>query len=162
MKACICVSMEQADGLSWNAEPFLSLCGELSEGVCIRPLPWRCRPRMRPTRAPSCLCPALPPPSSLQRWPSESLDRCRVVSAGPPAHRKRNVQCSDMEPVPTRCISDVKISSSSYVQIMRMNRTSLRLFTCRERAVLGGTLATSPCSFLFLNLRKYSWMRKVA
>ena len=24
------------------------------------------------------------------------------------------------------------------------------------------TLATSPCSFLFLNLRKYSWMRKVA
>ena len=34
--------------------------------------------------------------------------------------------------------------------------------TCRERAVLAGTFATRPCSFLFLNLRKYSWIRKVA
>lgn len=44
--------------------------------------------------------------------------------------------------------------------MIKINKTCL--CTCRERAVLGGTLATSPCSFLFLNLRKYSWMRKVA
>lgn len=52
--------------------------------------------------------------------------------------------------------------TNMYRFMIKINKTSVCLCTCRERAVFGGTLATSPCSFLFLNLRKYSWMRKVA
>ncbi len=65
----------------------------VSEGVCIRPLPWRYRPRMQPTQAPSGLYPAPPPRSGLQRWLSESLDQCHAASAGPPTHRPNTLKC---------------------------------------------------------------------
>lgn len=154
---------------------------------------------MRPTQAPSSLCPAPPPRSGLQRWPSESRDRCHAMSAGPPTHRQDKLQCCTrgithsstclfwckMASVPTHSIhfipphisvigipkshnlKDLPLLSECPDNITNMHRFMIKinktcLCTCRERAVLGGTLATSPCSFLFLNLRKYSWMRKVA
>lgn len=79
-------------GRWWSLSLFLSLW-RVSEGVCIQPLPWRYRPRMQLTQAPSCLYPAPPQRSGLQRWPSESLGRCHEESAGPPTHRPNKLKC---------------------------------------------------------------------
>lgn len=69
-------------------------------------------------------------------------------------------------PQASLCTADKTLSYSRGGHLLCGSRKkwvlSVDKLTCRERAVLGGTLATSPCSFLFLNLRKYSWMRNVA
>lgn len=79
-------------GCSSSLALFLSLW-RVSEGVCIRPLPWRYRPRMQPTRALSGLYPAPPPRSGPQRWPSESPVQYHATSAGPPTHRPNTTKC---------------------------------------------------------------------
>lgn len=156
---------------------------------------------MQPTQVPLGLYPAPPPQSGLQRWPSESLDQCHVMSAGPPTHRQNTLKCCTLTwtsmvtvmliflpkrhlhshqsqsfflqevvvalhilsihyTVFTSHKRSIKITISVLTNMYRFMTQSkqnpLSLCTCRERAVLGGTLATSPCSFLFLNLRKYS------
>lgn len=93
MQACTHMHMEQEYGLKMDAMISCSLSWRVSEGGCVQPLPWRYHPRKQPTQAPSCLCPAPPPPSGLQRWPSESLDQCHAMSAGPPVHRWHKLQC---------------------------------------------------------------------
>lgn len=147
MQACILVWMDPQAGTNCL---FLSLSlWRVSGGVCIQPLPWRYRPQMQLTRIPSCLYLSPPPRSSLQRWPFWSLDRCHEASAGPPLHKSSTINCYSL------------LHFFLNIQFIKAKHKTL-VSTCRERAVLGGTLATRPCSFLFLNLRKYSWMRKVA
>lgn len=89
--ACVCTCMGHWYGLKLGAD-HLSLW-RVSEGGCIQPLPWRYRPQMQPTQAPSDLYPAPLPRSGLQRWPSEFLDRCHVTSAGPPTHTDQFKEC---------------------------------------------------------------------
>lgn len=84
---CLC-AWSNNTALSWMLIISFALSlWRVSEGVCIRPLPWRYRPRMQLTQAPSGLYPVPLPLSGLQRWPSVSLDQYHAMSAGPPTHR---------------------------------------------------------------------------
>lgn len=88
--------MEQIYGFKLGADhlalSFSLSLWRVSEGVCIQPLPWRYHPQMQLTQVPSGLYPAPPPRSGHQRWPSEFLDQCHAMSAGPPTHRPNTMK----------------------------------------------------------------------